>query len=290
MYNVVLLELFMRSVLKKISNYDDYVYDSHSASNQTESRLKLKIATYNIQTGISTNSYQDYFTNSWKHILPHSQRTRNLNFIAHHMSHFDIVGLQEVDAGSLRSGFINQTEYLAMRARYPHWKHITNRDFGKLAQHSLGVLSRYKIASVERHRLPGFIPGRGMLLVEIGSNEGKLTIAIVHLALGTRARLRQLEALAEILVNKNNVVLMGDMNFQSDSEEMDWINDNMFLREPIHGLFTFPSWKPQKNIDHIFVSPNIEIKNVKVLNHAYSDHLPIAMEVILPEDLSLTTN
>lgn len=278
----------MRSVLKKNSEFDDNIFDS-SSRNQIEPGLKLRLATYNVQTGISTNSYQDYFTNSWKHVLPHSQRTSNLNFIAHHMSSFDIVGLQEVDAGSLRSGFINQTEYLAMRARFPQWKHITNRDIGKIAQHSLGVLSRYKIKSVERHRLPGFIPGRGMLLVEIGAGEKSLTIAIVHLALGTRARLQQLEALAEILSTKDNVILMGDMNFETDSREMHWINDNMFLREPIHGLFSFPSWKPKKNIDHIFVSPNIEIKNAKVLNHAYSDHLPIAMEVILPEDLSLNT-
>lgn len=280
----------MSSVLNKISNYDDFVYDDHPSSDEIEPRLKLKIATYNIQTGISTNCYQDYFTHSWKHVLPHSQRTSNLNFIAHYMSQFDIVGLQEVDAGSLRSGFINQTEYLAMRARFPHWKHITNRDIGKLAQHSLGVLSRYKLTKVERHKLPGFIPGRGMLLVEVGSGKEKLSIAIVHLALGTRARLQQLEALAEILADKSNVVLMGDMNFQSESEEMDWIKTNMFLREPIHDLFTFPSWKPNKNIDHIFVSPSIEIKNVKVLSHAYSDHLPIAMEIILPEDLSLATD
>lgn len=282
----------MNSALKKIDNFENrFKKNSHSVDNQHDSgqtpRKKLRLATYNIQTGISTNSYQDYITHSWKHVLPHAQRTSNLNAIAHHMSDFDIVGLQEVDAGSLRSGFINQTEYLAMRARFQHWNHITNRNLGKLAQHSLGLLSRYKISSVERHRLPGFIPGRGALLVELGSGDQTLTIAIVHLALSMRARLQQLETLAEILSARKNVILMGDMNFQTDSKEMNWINENMFLREPIHGLFTFPSWKPDKNIDHILVSPSLEIKNVKVLGHAYSDHLPISMEILLPENFSL---
>jgi len=277
----------MRSALKKKNDFDDYIYDARASRDHAAPRQKLKLATYNIQTGISTNSYQDYITHSWKHVFPHAQRTNNLNAIAHHMSDFDIVGLQEVDAGSLRSGFINQTEYLAMRARFKHWNHITNRNLGKIAQHSLGLLSRYEINSVERYRLPGFIPGRGALLVELGSGEQTLTIVIVHLALSMRARLRQLKALAEILSSRKNIILMGDMNFQSDSKEMTWINENMFLRDPIHGLFTFPSWKPDKSIDHILVSPSLEIKNVKVLGHAYSDHLPVSMEILLPRHFSL---
>ena len=42
----------------------------------------------------------------------------NLDKIAQLIKEFDIVALQEVDAGSLRSQFINQTEYLAKKADF----------------------------------------------------------------------------------------------------------------------------------------------------------------------------
>ena len=40
---------------------------------------------------------------------------------------YDIVGLNESDPGSLRSGFTNQTHYLAERAGFGFWSHQPNR-------------------------------------------------------------------------------------------------------------------------------------------------------------------
>jgi len=56
-----ILETVMGSVLNKVGSYEDYEYNSHpdSLSDSVEPRLKLKSATYNIQTGISTRSYHD---------------------------------------------------------------------------------------------------------------------------------------------------------------------------------------------------------------------------------------
>jgi len=124
---------------------------------------RLKLLTYNIQTGIASNRYHHYLTNSWKHFLPCAKRLDNLKRIANVLSDFDIVGLQEVDGGSLRSGFINQTEYLSDQARFPYWHDQTNRNLGHLAQHSTGVLSRVRPAEVTEVKLPGMIPGRGAL-------------------------------------------------------------------------------------------------------------------------------
>ena len=59
------------------------------------------------------------------------------------------------------------------------------------------------------------------------------------------------------------------------------------LREPLEELQTFPSWRPQHHIDHILVSDGLKVCDCHVLNHAHSDHLPIAMEVILPPELVL---
>jgi endonuclease/exonuclease/phosphatase family metal-dependent hydrolase len=58
----------------------------------------------------------------------------------------------------------------------------------------------------------------------------------------------------------------------------------------VHGLHTFPRWRPARNIDHILVSPTLEVENVGVLNHPISDHLPIAMDVVLPPSVALAAS
>jgi len=244
---------------------------------------RVRLLSYNIQTGIATRRYHHYFTHSWKHLLPHGERIDNLNRIARLVHEYDVVGLQEVDAGSLRSGFINQTEYLAVRAHFPYWYDRTNRNLGKIARHSMGLLTRFSADDVSEHNLPGVIPGRGALTVRFETDGDPLVLVILHLALGRRARLRQLEFVRDLVHDYRNVVVMGDMNCQPESEEMLWLLANSNLVEPIANLHTFPSWRPFRNIDHILVTPSLEVEDVRVLNYPLSDHLPIAMTVRLPD-------
>jgi endonuclease/exonuclease/phosphatase family metal-dependent hydrolase len=260
--------------------------ESSPAGSTAERRLRL--LTYNIQAGIATSRYRHYLTHSWKHVLPCPARRGNLDLIANLVRHYDIVGLQEADAGSLRSGYINLTEYLAARAGFPHWYDQTNRNFGMFAQHSMGVLSRMRAAEIREHRLPGAIPGRGALVIRYGTGRESLVLMLVHLALGKRARLRQLGFIGEIASAHRHVILMGDLNCRSDSPEISALIERAGLREPTHDLHTFPSWRPIRNIDHILVSPSLRVEDVNVLNYPLSDHLPISMEISLPDDLDLS--
>ena len=252
-------------------------------------RRKLGLLTYNIQTGIATSGYHHYLTHSWRHVLPCPQRRGNLDRIANLVRHFDVVGLQEADAGSLRSGYINLTEYLANRAEFPHWYDQTNRNFGMFAQHSMGILSRLRATEISEHRLPGGLPGRGALMASYGTGADHLVLVLVHLALGRRARLRQMGFIADIAREYSNVIVMGDLNCPSESPELASLIDRAGLREPAHDLHTFPSWRPIRNIDHILVSPSIQVDDVSVLNYPLSDHLPIAMEVSVPALVELAT-
>lgn len=248
---------------------------------------RLRLLTYNIQTGIATSRYRHYLTHSWKHVLPCAGRRDNLDRIASLVRHYDIVGLQEADAGSLRSGYVNLTEYLATHAGFPYWYDQTNRNFGMFAQHSMGVLSRMRAAEVKEYRLPGAIPGRGALVIRYGRGRDALALMIVHLALGRRARLRQLGFIGEIASTHRHVILMGDLNCHSDSPELGRLIERVGLREPAHDLHTFPSWQPIRNIDHILVSPSIRVDDVSVLKYPLSDHLPISMEISLPQEMEL---
>lgn len=255
-----------------------------SSTGQTPAR-RLKLLSYNIQAGIAANGYRHYLMHSWKHVLPCPKRLANLDRIAALIGEFDIVGLQEVDGGSLRSGFINQTEYLALEGRFPYWYDQTNRNLGKFAQHSTGVLSRLCPTEVTEVKLPGMIPGRGALTVRYGHGDDALILVIAHLALGRRARFRQVECIADIISDYRHVIVMGDMNCGSESREIDWLVKRTALREPAHDLPTFPSWRPSRNLDQILVSPSLTVERIDALNYPFSDHLPIAMEVALPMTL-----
>lgn len=259
---------------------------STSKTGQLAPRRALSLVTFNIQTGVDSKGYGGYATQSWKHLLPLRERVANLNRIASLVEEFDLVGLQEVDSGSLRSGFLDQTEYLAHRARFPYWYRQVNRNMGKIAQHSNGVLSRFEPISVDEHRLPG-LRGRGALLVEIPTSAEPLLVCIMHLALGTRSRSRQLAYIAELVREHPQLVVMGDFNCGTDSRELQALVDSTHLCLPTEQLKTYPSWRPRRKYDHILVSDALNLKETRVLEHTHSDHLPICVQIELPEGVYL---
>ncbi len=193
----------------------------------------------------------------------------------------------ELTCHGFRSGFINQVEYLARQSKFPCWYSQTNRNLGKFAQHSNGILSRFRPFEVSEHKLPGMIPGRGALLMRFGSSEMSLDVVIVHLALGQRTRMRQLDYVGELLGDSRHAIVMGDFNCRSHSVEIERLCARGDLCEPLHDLHTFPSWRPQANIDHILISPSLTVEHAEVLDHPLSDHLPVVMRVGLPEHLKL---
>ncbi len=263
------------------------VYATLNRTRSTEWPDSIRVVSYNIQGGIETSRYHHYFTRGWKHVLPDNQRRANIERIGEWIEPYDLVGLQEVDGGSFRTGFMNQVEHLAYKADFPYWYIQTNRNMGRLAQQSNGLLARYRPFEVIEHRLPGLIPGRGALQIRFGMRDEALNVIQVHMALGRRTRLRQMDFLAELANTHRHVIVMGDLNCRSDSTELKRLSARTDLAEPIHGLHTFPSWRPNRNIDHILVSATLEVRRARVLDHPLSDHLPIAMEVSLPTPVRL---
>jgi endonuclease/exonuclease/phosphatase family metal-dependent hydrolase len=243
---------------------------------------KLKLLSYNVQLGIPTRKYRHYLTHSWKHVLPFPQRRNNLDRIAEFISDFDIVGLLEMDSGSIRSEFIHQPEYVAKRAGLSYCYSRVNRDLGVVAQHSLAILSRYEACEVREHRLPSTIPGRGALEVHFGDPKDPLVVILVHLSLSARARQRQLRYIAELIKDYRHAVVMGDMNSELHSKEIRELLANTGLSASGKAELTYPSWRPKAAFDHILVTPEIKYGKSEVHGVKHSDHLPVAMEVDFP--------
>ena len=246
------------------------------------SSRSLQLLSCNILAGGSMRGYRDYVTQSWKHVLPHGKR-QNLDGLARVIGAFDLVGLQEADAGSLRSGFLNQTQYLAEAAEFPFWTHQPNRRVSRLATSSNGLLARWQPKEVFDYPLPGRIPGRGALWTRFGDGASELVVVIAHLSLGQAARARQLAFLAEMIGKHPNVVLMGDLNTAANGRDLELLYERTSLTPPQDSPPTFPSWRPTRALDHILVSGSIEVEKRWVVPHPVSDHLPIAASVRLPD-------
>ena len=244
---------------------------------------RLRLLSFNIQVGISTQAYHQYLTRFWKHLLPHRERQHNLQKVGLMLDDFDLVALQEVDGGSLRTGHINQVERLAQIARFPYWYQQLNRNLAPFAQHSNGLLSRIPLSLIEDHPLPG-PASRGAILLLVGQCDDAVAIIMMHLALGTRVRNLQLAYVRELLQDYRHYVLMGDLNTQVDE---------LLYHSPLRSLnlkapqmeATFPSWKPQRCLDHILLSENLQAEQAMVVAQPISDHLPVATELILPASI-----
>lgn len=259
----------------------------HSPSTSTEQRHRLRLLSYNIQAGITTTRYHHYLTRSWKHVLPDACRHKTMANIAKVITDFDIVGLQEADSGSLRTGFVNQAELLAELCNFPHWHQQATRRFANIAQQSNALLSRVQPNHVRTYRLPGLVPGRGAILAHFGASRNPLVVLLIHLALGRRSRAQQLSLISSLVHDHEHVVVMGDLNCQPHSPELSALLRKTGLKAPTTKIATYPSWRPKRHIDHILVSPSLEIAHVCALAHTVSDHLPLATEILVPAEIGL---
>jgi len=242
----------------------------------------LRLLSLNIQFGLQSSRYAHYVTQAWKHVLPTRNARANLDRIAALAAPYDLVALQEADAGSLRSAGLNQVAHLAGRAGFPHWHAAVTRDLRPFAQHCLGCLSRWPLRAVQYHALPGRLPGRGALELEIRPPGCEaLRLIVVHLALGRRDRALQLDAVARLLRDRTDTVVLGDFNCGAAELTAHAAMRASGLRGVHDRQHTFPSWRPARALDHILVTPTVEVLGASVLEERLSDHLAVASEIRL---------
>lgn len=253
--------------------------------NMGDPQHSLRLLSFNMQVGVGTKRYREYLTRGWRHFLPSLQVQENLGRIAELVSGYDLVGLQEIDAGSRRSAYQNQIEWIADRAGFDYWHVQVNRDFGHVAQHGLGLLSRFPPFAVSEHKLPGAIPGRGALRALFGDPSDPLAVVVSHLALTRGTRHQQLAAITDLLGDCRHGIVMVDTNCVARRLHADSALAAAGLQVPTEPLPTFPSWRPRRGIDHILTTPGIDVRRVRAVDARLSDHLPLAMEVGVPEAL-----
>jgi len=137
------------------------------------------------------------------------------------------------------------------------------------------------------------VPG-GMLCVKVNSKEGVFTLCNVHGAafpgdkLDTPLRIEQSKKIKNFVMQEDNkrVVICGDFNLLPVTDSIKILSDIMQnlisiykierTRSALHSYYGKPD--DQKFADFVFASPDIKIKDFKVLDDQVSDHLAMYIE------------
>jgi len=204
----------------------------------------------------------------------------------------DIVCLQELDVGRLRTNSVDQASELAALLRMSSRFHPAMRVEGE--EYGDAILTRFPETLMRAGPLPtvagirGLEP-RGAVWSRIQVGNCFLNVINTHLGLVPQEQRRQAKALAGsewIGACEGPTILAGDFNATSITRPYGTLVRHLADSQRVLGLKpsvkTFPSAFPAIRIDHIFVSPHIKVRNIRTASGALarvaSDHLPLVME------------
>jgi endonuclease/exonuclease/phosphatase family metal-dependent hydrolase len=190
----------------------------------------------------------------------------------------DIVGLIEVDTGSIRTGLVNQAQVIAKSLG--HYS-IYQCKYGTSSINTLVPIVRKQANAflaaprVEGERFHYFDTGIKRLIIELELDE--LCVFLVHLSLKFRHRHAQLRHLFELVKRSNKPVMVaGDFNTFWGEHEMALFMEATGLRSANqHRLPSYPARRPRIELDFILYSRGIEIDSFEVPNVTFSDHRPL---------------
>jgi endonuclease/exonuclease/phosphatase family metal-dependent hydrolase len=193
----------------------------------------------------------------------------------------DVVGLIEVDTGSIRSRMVNQADFIA-------------RSLGHYSTYECkyGVASINQLVPIVRKQSNAFLAaprvrgerfhyfdtGIKRLIIELELDD--VAIFLVHLSIKYRHRHYQLRYLHE-LVSKTTkpVIVAGDFNtFWGEHEIYLFMQAARLRSANIKSLPSYPSRNPRKELDFILHSEQIEIDRFAIPDVGMSDHLPLVCD------------
>ena len=126
---------------------------------------------------------------------------------------------------------------------------------------------------------------RCLLKAELDASGKTVTVLSCHMGLNDDERVNAVITICSELEKINTpVILMGDFNMTPDNTVLDPIKTRLhdtcigFGCESCH---SFPTDKPNRKIDYIFVSDDFEVINAEIHGTSCSDHLPLTADINL---------
>ena len=193
----------------------------------------------------------------------------------------DIVGLIEVDTGSIRSRKVNQAEKIASDLGM-HTSYETKYG-AKSLNKMLPIVRKQGNAFMAATRVHGekfhyFDTGIKRLIIELEMKE--FAVFLVHLSLKYRHRHLQLRRLYDLIEDTEKpVIVAGDFNtFWGENEIYLFMRAARLQSANADGIPTYPSRAPRKELDFILYQEGIEVTGFEVPTVKLSDHLPLVCD------------
>ena len=196
----------------------------------------MRLLVYNIAYGTGTAGGIGTLLTAHRYIRTRkSYMDHIIDFIDE--SDADVVGLVEIDTGSFRTGFRDQTELVASRLK--HYSHCgvkygidsIGRRIPILRKQANAFFTRLEAVQAGAYYFP---VGFKKLILEL--NIGGIRFFLVHLALKQSTRRRQLEYLTKIAaINPEPVIIAGDFNAFAGTDEIERLVDLLDLYDYLTG-------------------------------------------------------
>ncbi len=198
----------------------------------------------------------------------------------------DVVGLIEVDTGSIRSRNVNQAESIAanlgMNTSY-------ETKYGERSiNQMLPIVRKQGNAFMAAPRVHGerfhyFDTGIKRLIIELEMDD--FAIFLVHLSLKYRHRHLQLRRLFDLIEETEKpVIVAGDFNtFWGENEIYLFMKAAGLTSANVDSIPTYPSRAPRKELDFILYQDGISVTNFEVPDVRHSDHLPLVCDFELAQ-------
>ena len=199
----------------------------------------------------------------------------------------DVVGLIEVDTGSVRSRLVNQAQHIA--DALGHYSIYECKYGTESINNYLPIVRKQSNAFLAAPRVAGerfhyFDSGIKRLIIELELDD--VCIFLVHLSLRYRHRQYQLRHLHQLVAAATKpVIVAGDFNTFWGSHELYLFQQATGLRSAnTAGLPSFPAHRPRAELDFVLVSPQVEVTGFAIPDVRLSDHRPLVCDfTVKPE-------
>jgi endonuclease/exonuclease/phosphatase family metal-dependent hydrolase len=223
-----------------------------------EEKTTITVVTYNLQQGYSPaakRAYEDQL-----------EVIRRLQP--------DILGLQESDTARFSGGNADIvrtfSQGLSMYAYYG--PRTVTGTFG------IALLSRYKLENPRTFYMYSVGEQTASIEATVTIKEKQYHILVTHL--GNGGPIIQQENLLSRLDGQENIIAMGDFNFEPTTEQYRLTTQTLVEAWVLAGSPLPPALQADSLIDHIFVSPGMLIQSAQYIDSPASDHPALVVEII----------
>lgn len=232
----------------------------------------VNIMTYNLHNGFNTDGRLDL--ESLASVIEKSGA--------------DVIGLQEVSRGWLIWGAADTLLWLSQRLGMPYIS-------GPTADPQWGnaILSRYPLDNIQLETLPpeDLLIRRGFIQADVDIGYESINIVVTHFhhrLENSEIREGQSAEIIENLQPGKPTVFMGDLNATPDSNEIqmlaeaDLVDVAAEIGNPPN--FTYYSAEPERQIDYIWHTMDLQASQFEIFKTTASDHFPVFSAISIPEE------